>query len=207
MAISPSEMASHSQIPEPTLWATEAIKRSMERGLRGENSSLAIVGECRAALYNMPAGEYGLVLGSGPNTSAWRNRGWATLDIDATAHADFTLDANDLERTIPANSLDYVHAECIRFDPDGADGVAPARLLNQANKTLKPGGYIIIQTAHVENSPTATVPDRYQYGDLMRDHGFETVVEVSRYHTIPGDIHQQRVTYYGRKIAQDHNQS
>lgn len=154
----------------------------------------------------MPEGSYGIVLGSGPNTQAWRNRGWATLDLDSAAHADYTADANHLESAVPQNSWDYVCAENIKFDPKGVEGVGPARLLAQANSVLKPGGMLIIQAAHKENFPDSTLPDRNRYVALMREHGFETVVEVTNYHNLPGrgDMSEQKVTYYGKKVAHRH---
>ncbi len=154
----------------------------------------------------MPEGHCGLVLGSGPNTEVWRTRGWATLDLQARVGADFTADANYLEDIIPPACLDYVCAENIRFDPKGEQGVGRGRLLDQANKVLKPGGFLIIQTAHKENIPGTTVPDRAKYVNQMRDHGFATVVEVSTLYSLPGAAHmkEQRVVYYGKKLAQGH---
>lgn len=151
---------------------------------------------------SMPNNKAGLVLGSGDNSKEWADRGWVTLDIDASVNPHFAVDANYLTDEIPANSLDYVCAEALRFDPLGIKGVNPARLLQQVNDVLKPGGKLIIITANYGGySENITLPEVGAYSQLLKEHGFMGVVEIH-----PRNIHQgdsekfdQKVIYYGVK--------
>jgi hypothetical protein len=100
---------------------------------------------------------------------------------------------------------DFVMAECLTFDEKGKDGVTPARLLDQANKVLKVGGILVIETANTENSPTAQTPNRVDFADLMTSHGFETVVEVDTYAAVGNDVKQQWVRYFGKKAVEGYD--
>lgn len=121
---------------------TNTIASMNAEGLREAFEPLRVVDQAREALYKMPEGKIGIVLGSGPNTGKWRSRGWVTLDVDPQYGADITGDANYLERFVPDGNLDFVYAECITFDPEAKKGVHPVRLLQQANQALRMGGGI-----------------------------------------------------------------
>lgn len=158
---------------------------------------LETISRLRLAMEQMPDGKTGIVLGSGKNTLKWKKRGWLTLDIDPVYQSDFVLDANNLEALFQ-NQFDFVLAENITFHPLGINGVSPVRLLDQADKTLKIGGELIIKSAHLENI-SSSLPNRYQYSQLMYSHGFKTVVEISG---TPTDRQsKQIVTYYGKKMC------
>lgn len=96
-------------------------------------------------------------------------------------------------------------AECITFDPDGVNGVGWGRLLQQASQTLKLGGTIIIKSAHFENEPDKSVPDRNWYAQTMAKHGFNSIVEMDQFYSYTVDNQErknQRVWYYGIKAAE-----
>ena len=188
---------------------SDEIRRLNREGLRASFEPLQIRDEAVEASTKMPEGKIGLVLGSGPNTGEWRGRGWATLDIDPVYGSDFVEDANYLDRKIPPNSCDYVFAECIKFDPLGHAGVAPARLLEQANRVLKPGGLVIISSATKYNKPGNTLPRREVFAPKMLEHGFRAVVENHELRTFDmpgqGEVVEQAVVYYGQKVAEGYS--
>jgi hypothetical protein len=84
----------------------------------------------------------------------------------------------------------------------GKEGMTPARLLQQANRVLCGGRSLVIESASFENTSEATVPNRAHFAELMTQHGFDTVVEVSQYHHFGEDKKEQKVVYYGRKTAE-----
>src|SRR5688500_5400285 len=65
-----------------------------------KSESLEIVIDARKALVNLPQGKKGIVLGSGSNTSIWKEKGWRTLDIKPTNKADYIADTNKMEKVI-----------------------------------------------------------------------------------------------------------
>lgn len=69
-----------------------------------------------------------LVVGSGPNTEAWRTLGCTTLDIDPTVRPDFTADAN-LNLKVKSGSQDIIVSEYLTLDPTGKEGVNLDRYL------------------------------------------------------------------------------
>jgi len=181
--------------------STDAIERLNSQGMREEFAPLKIVDDCREALYAMPGGKEGIVVGSGSNTESWRARGWQTLDIAPGSNADIIHDANWMADILPPESQDYIYAEAIRMDPNGIEGASPARLLNQFNRVLKPGGKLIIETAHFEGIPISTLPDREQYIKLLQDNGFHGIAELGpiSYLNPERTKYQQSVVYYGEK--------
>jgi hypothetical protein len=186
-------------IQPPIEIAGGAVTRLNREGLRYSWEPLQIIDESREAMHKMPQGKSGIVLGSGPNTEAWKQRGWLTLDIDPSVEADLTIDANLMEQVVPPNSQDFILAEFIRFQKGGVGGVGPGRLLLEANKALKDGGRLIIQSAHKEGVPTSNLPDRNWYANSMTQHGFEVIEELQEIRPLPGNALEQRVTYYGVK--------
>ncbi len=189
---------------------TDVIGKMNAEGLRQSFQPLEVVGSAREALGRMPEGKSGIVLGAGPNTTEWRSRGWVTLDVDPQYGADITGDANYLERFVPDGSLDFVYAECITFDPKAERGVHPVRLLQQANRALRMGGKLIIQTANAYNAPTgSTLPKKEEFAEKMTNHGFKTVVESGEVHVYEdpggGECVEQRVVYYGQKVAEGYS--
>lgn len=199
------EVTSHKPVPKPALMGTPAISRLNREGLRTTYEPLNIVDEAREVLARMPESKSGIVLGSGPNTESWKQKGWKTLDINPASKADYTTDANKLETVISPNSQDFLHAEFIRFDPKGVEGVGPGRLLQQANKALKDGGIIIVETAHQEGMPT-TLPDRQDFIKKMADHGFQAVAELHEIKHPGNGASEQKVVYYGRKLAEGYQE-
>lgn len=190
-------------IPEPITIGESAIRRLNLRGMHREYPPLEIIDRAREATARMPDGKTGVVLGSGPNTTEWKQRGWQTLDIDSRVGADFTIDANRLEEVLPPNSQDFVLAEAITFDQRGRKGVGRGRLLREANIVLKPGGTLIIRSAHIEGRPTAQIPDRHWFADQLRKHGFQAITEVHDIHRLSEENYQdQEVLYYGVKLAE-----
>lgn len=196
-----------SQVKPAVLISPEAIQRLNSEGMRYEWEPLRIVDEGRVAMARMPEGQVGIVIGSGDNTTKWRARGWDTLDIDPTVKADMTIDANELETAITPGSQDYLLAECVTFKPLGEKGVSPARLLQQANKGLKIGGILMVETASFENHPKITIPNRFHFPGLMVAHGFDVVIEVDTCYHSEEDQRQQRVVYYGKKVAEGFDKS
>lgn len=194
----------HSQppVPEPTIISSGAISRLNLQGRREEFVPLSIVDECRGALAKMPEGKTGIVIGSGPKTDFWRSRGWRTLDINPETGADIIHDANRASEIVPDGSLDFVYAEAVTMDPRGLTGVSPARLLHQANKALRIGGKLIVETAHFENNPRTTLPDRNIYIKLLQSHGFHGVAELDeiKYTSEDRSKLHQKVVYYGEKM-------
>lgn len=190
-------------IPAPEIIGENAVRRLNLVGARERYAPLDIIDRARVALAKMPEGKTGIVLGSGPNTADWRNRGWKTLDIDPTVGADYTANANQTEKHIAPSSQDFILAETIVFDRRGRKGVGPGRLLQQANLALRPGGMLVIESAHVEGSPIRQVPDKQWYAQQMRKHGFRTVVELHDRNELPSEqFLDQRVFYYGVKVAE-----
>lgn len=187
--------------------ADSAVSRLNREGYRNRWEPLDIVDSSREALVRMPEGKTGIVIGSGPNTAEWKGRGWKTLDINPAVGADMTVDANHLETVVMPGTEDYIFAECVKFDPKGNEGVSPSRLLQQANKTLRTGGLIIVEGVNLENYPDASSPPRKQFAALMTQHGFNAVVEVTEYHHFGEDSKEQRVYYYGRKVATGYDES
>ena len=191
----------NTEVKTPVLISPEAVKRLNGEGVRYGWEPLRIVDEGRIAIARMPEGKSGIVIGSGPNTPEWKTRGWRTLDIDPQAGADMTLDANQLETMVPADSQDFLLSEYLTFDQLGKEGVTPARLLQQANRILKIGGELIIESVSFENLPESTIPNRLEFAELMAKHGYDTVVEVGEYYHFGEDKKEQRVVYYGKKVA------
>jgi len=202
-----TQSTGESALGRPWIASSEAIRRCFRLGQGEYVEELKIVGECRAAMAGMPRGKRGLVLGSGFNTELWEKRGWDTLDISPRYGPHFVADANWLEG-LGLGSYDFIYAECITFDASGENGVNPARLLNQANKALKTGGKLIIETAHVEGVEKSekSVPDRRRYANLMVAHGFKTIVELGMIWN-GGEVKEQRAVYYGEKRAEGYDQS
>jgi len=181
-----------------------AIQGLNERGFRETYEPLDIVLTAREAMVHLPYGERGIALGTGPNTESWKQRGWETLDINPNAGADYTQDANYLTETIAPGSMDYVVAECITFDKKSVKGVGRGRLLAQANMALKPGGMVAIVTAYKPYKEGIGLPDKDTYLRQMQEHGFQAVAEMHTIRSLDKPNQQQRVIYYGRKMAQGH---
>jgi hypothetical protein len=196
-----SELGIVPNIDAPINIASDVRQRLNHEGLGRVWEPLKVVNAGRIALNKMPEGQTGVVLGSGPNTESWRQKGWQTLDIDAAAKADFTADANKLDEVLPPGSQNYILAECIRFDETAERGVASDVLLSQANRALAVGGKLVIETAHFENHPTSKLPDRKEYAKRMTAYGFNTVVELNDYISFgpDGEKQVQKVVYYGEK--------
>ncbi len=193
-------------IPPPIDRAVDAIDRMIAHP-EYRPDWLKMIIEARSALNKVDDNRAGLVVGSGDNSTMWKQRGWRTLDIDRNSGADIVADANKMDTVIMPGSLDYIYSENIRFDPQAKKGVGWGKILEQSNRALKKGGILVVCTAHKENKPTATVPDRKKFSKWMARNGFDTVTEVHRIITTPNpnggpDIKQQRVVYYGRKLAE-----
>ena len=186
----------------PILISDEAVARLNREGLRYTWEPLRVVDEAREAMFRMPDGKSGVVLGSGPNTAEWKGRGWKTLDIDSGAGADFTVDGNLMETVVPAKSQDFLLAECVTMDEGGLNGVGWGRLLNQANAVLKDGGTISVVTAAFEGNSETTLPPRDWYGEVMAQHGFEAIVEVHKIEAYAPGKTAQKVIYHGQKVAE-----
>jgi SAM-dependent methyltransferase len=169
--------------------------------LRNKFEPLRIVDESREALFSMPEGKQGTVVGSGINTEQWKAKGWKTLDIDPKHRADMIHDANTMTEILPPESQDFIYAELINMDPMGLKGASPARLLQQFNKVLKPDGKLIIKTAHIEGESDSTLPNRNKYIELLKKHGFTGVAELGpiEHYGPEGEIEAQSVIYYGEK--------
>lgn len=191
-------------LPQPLTIGESAVRRFNLQGLRENYPPLNIIDTARIAMSRMPDGKAGIVLGSGPNTMEWKQKGWRTLDVDPNAGADYTMDANRLEEVVHPGSQDFVLAERILFDYSGKKGLSHGRLLREANFVLKPGGTLIIRSTHVEGSPTAQVPDRHWYAKQLRKHGFQAITEVHDIHEVDPTkgYRQQEVFYYGVKLAE-----
>jgi hypothetical protein len=179
------------------------IKRLKDKGMNAEWKPLSVIEKDRIALNHLPEDESGIVIGSGPNTKKWEEKGWTTLDIDPEADPDILMDAQNLTEAVEPGSQNYIFTECLTFDPKGNEGVVPARLLQQANIALKMGGQIIIETANFsQTSYGSTIPNKDQFIKLLVNHGFEPVVEVHALHNPRTVQEQQLVIYYGTKIAE-----
>lgn len=200
------DVAPVKSISKPTLMAEDTIRRLNSEGFRERFEPLKIVDEAREVLERMPEGKSGIVLGSGPNTKSWKTKGWKTLDIDPSSNADFIVDANQLETLVTPASQDFLMTEFITFDPKGENGVGRGRLLQQANKALKEGATLVVRTAHQEGMATY-LPDRRDFVHQMTDYGFQTVVELHQIIDSGGNIKEQEVVYYGKKVAEGYVQN
>ncbi len=190
-------------VPPPEVIGENAVGRLNLLGEREIYPPLDIIGRARIALSKMPEGKAGIVLGSGPNTADWKRRGWKTLDIDPSVGADYTANANETEKHVALSSQDFIFVETIVFDRRGRKGVGPGRLLQQANAVLRPGGILVIKSAHAEGAPNRQVPDRHWYAGQLQKHGFQAVVEVHDINEDPAEQYlDQRVVYYGVKVAE-----
>jgi curved DNA-binding protein CbpA len=159
------------------------------------------------ALNKMPVGKQGVVIGAGGNTENWKERGWKTLDIDPTTGADFIIDANYLEKIASPASQDFLYSEYVKFDPEGWNGVASARILQQANKILKMNGEFVIKSAIFENVPNITTPEKETFLKLLKDHGFEVVTEMGEPHKYDENKSEQEITYYAKKTGEGYDPS
>lgn len=201
-----AEKAPLEKVLPPIERSDDAIARVLRHTPVQERAAwLRTILEGRTALRKMPEGKSGIVLGSGGNTPAWKERGWRTLDIDPATQADIVINAEKLSTVVMPASEDFIYAEAIRFDPVGLNGVGWGNLLSESNRVLKKGGILVIRTAHKENKPTSTLPNRKDYVKWMARHGFNTVVELRPIRTVPkpegGEMKEQVVIYYGQKVA------
>ena len=110
-----------SSVQPPLHVSVSTISELNKAGERKNHPWLNTVDEMREALYRMPQGKTGIVLGSGQNTDAWKDRGWYTVDVDPNFGADAIHDANEIAQIVPTDSLDYLYAECITMDTLGID--------------------------------------------------------------------------------------
>jgi curved DNA-binding protein CbpA len=160
----------------------------------------------REALEKMPDEKTGIVLGAGDNAKFWSERGWKTLDINPEAGADITMDVNDLSDAIPPHSQDFLFSERMKFDPDGRDGAGPARLLQQANNSLKDKGELIIKTVDFldKSDPGLTIPKSAEFMKRLKEHGFEVEVERGKMELegVNNNERVQPITYYARKVSE-----
>ncbi len=198
------------KIKPPVEVAPDAVMRLARLPQPEQPEWLQTVLEARTVLERMPAGKDGVVVGSGGNSQMWKDRGWRTLDIDERTGADIIIDANRMSSVIMPRSEDYVFAEAIKFDPKAEEGVGYGTLLLEANTVLKNGGILIIESAHKENKPSSTLPDRHKFVKWMARTGFDTVAELHQILTVKNpnggpDIKSQKVIYYGRKVAEGVN--
>ncbi len=200
------EWPKHKEIKPAVLISSDTVRRLNTEGMRHEWEPLGILDDGRVAMTRMPEGKTGIVLGSGSNMPEWKARGWRTLDIDPRMGADMIADAGQLEQVAPPNSQDYLAVECMPFDPSDKKGIPPELLLQQANRALKHGGTLIIESATFDNAPKATIPHRDEFSKLMAKHGFDSIVELGQYDHID-DGREQKVVYYGKKIAEGFDES
>ena len=113
-----------------------------------------------------PSGKRMLVIGSGPNTQFWQNRGAETLDIDSQWQSDFTTDANNFTQVTGENAFDIILSECVTINPEGKKGVNFERLVQQIAKALKPNGELFIQSATFNILPNQLVPQDQVRGTI-----------------------------------------
>jgi curved DNA-binding protein CbpA/SAM-dependent methyltransferase len=176
-----------------------------EKNSKGEKENVSPEMIAKEALNKMPVDKQGIVLGVGGNTENWKEKGWKTLDIDPTTGADFVIDTNYLEKVVPPASQDFLYSEYIKFDPQGWEGAAPARLLQEANKVLKMNGEFVIKSAIFENVPNVTTPEKETFLKLLKDHGFEVVTEVGEPHKYGENKSEQEITYYAKKTGEGYD--
>ncbi len=171
-----------------TFLLSDNLTKEREKG----NPAAALVSKCESAMLALPANHIGLVLGSGYNTPVWRERGWQTLDIDwinwaGMGRPDYCMDANRFADAVPRGSLDYVLAEYLSVGNQAGimvkthtvdqPVVGYARLLEQAQMALKPGGKLILHTFDTgktdEKKNTLSAID---LGQMFLRHGFKAVL-------------------------------
>jgi len=195
------ENKSPTNINPPILIGDTTIDRfNKEKKLNWE--PLNIINDSRLVLQKMPNGKTGIVLGAGPNTKFWKEKGWKTLDIDPKFESDIIQDVNYLENKVAQGSQDYLYAECIKLDSDWTKGANPVKLLEQANKALKINGTLIIETANLEGSQTTTIPSRKSFAEMVATYGFDTVVEISDTNPKNLKYREQQAIYYARKVRE-----
>lgn len=191
-------------VNKPVLISDDTVSRLNLEGSSTNYEPLQTVNRGHKAREGLSPNETGIVVGSGENTSDWKEKGWRTCDFNPKFNSDLNVDANDLENYVPEKSQDFILAECVTFDKLSQKGVSPSRLLNQANKLLKTGGILIVETANFEGLDDAGVPKRNKYLDLMARHGFNAVAEVFQYDEIGDGILDQKIIYYGKKVVDGH---
>lgn len=206
------------KIPKETPLAASAVENL--RSTSPEWPPLMRVTQVYETLSYMPEGKSGIVLGSGPNTSAWKDIGWKTLDVDHTVSPDYIADANYLEQYIERGSVDFIFAENIRMDPSGSEGVIPENMIKGASEVLKMGGVFTVYTADFSDTirvdskedgfGEVTIPDYNEFARVLRQHGFDVTVllEPMEYvdeEAIKNKDWSQRVWYISTKIAEGYD--
>lgn len=193
-------------VNKPVLMSESTFHRLTNEGGSTNWWALQLVTEGKNIVDNkLSDDQSGIVLGSGDNTQEWKTKGWFTCDINPKFNPDIVVDANDLDERVVPNSQDCLFAECLRFDSLSRNGVSPSRLLNQANKLLREGGILVIETANFEGIENTNVPKRDRYLSLMAKHGFNAVAEVFPYYDMGGGKLDQKVIYYGKKVVDGYN--
>lgn len=186
----------HAQITETDAQRIESRPDWAEWGPYQKKQKFAI------AEVQMPAGESGLVIGSGPHTQEWKKRGWLTLDIEPTDNPDFIQDANTMSTVVHISSQDYVLAEFIRFDNEGIEGISPDNLIKQSHNILKPGGILVVKTGNILGLISSTLPKKPDLSRLLLDGGFNVLTVTEPYRRIDqpdATIFEQQLVYYAQK--------
>jgi hypothetical protein len=60
---------------------------------------------------------------------------------------------------------------------------------------------LVVESASFDNEPEASIPNRVNFAELMTAHGFDAVIEVGTYYHYGEDKKEQKVVYYGKKVA------
>lgn len=198
------ETDSPQQIRPPALVPDSLASELDKKGLRWEPTD--IIMENRKAMYVLPPGKKGVVVGSGKNSFYWKSRGWKTLDIDPNSKADTIADVKNLEHFFIPKSQDYICVEYIPFSSEKNtlySTADPEVFLQQANKVLKSGGELIIKSAHFEKPSHAGNPNMTVFPDMLAMHGFEVVVEMgTETHMDPELGRYFEITYHAKKITE-----
>lgn len=126
--------------------------------------------EGHEVLEQLPPIETGAVIFWKNKTQNWQERGWKILSAD------------EMINNHMSGSCDYLYSK--RAEPE----------LEQIYSILKPGGLVII-ASYVEEDETVQ-PEKREFVEQMREHGFEVVVELG---DTKSNYWGRHVVYYGRK--------
>lgn len=139
-------------------------------------------------MIKLPDSQTGIVLGSGCNTSKWRQKGWETIDIFDKVEPNYVGDVNNLAKIVGDKKFDFVLSENLTLNSEAGhlvktvhDYYEPAveheNLIIQSSSVLKKNGKLIIDTADFGDK-SVSLPTSEEFSKLIIKHGFDPIMEI-----------------------------